>query len=37
MRDETIEAAYPVVKITLDFNGIKILCPTYDEEEEDNE
>lgn len=33
----TIEVAYPVVKITLACKGIKILCPTYDEEEEDNE
>lgn len=33
----TIEVAYPIVKITLDFNGMKILCPTYGEEEEDNE
>lgn len=33
----TIEVAYPIVKITLDFKGMKILCPTYGEEEEDNE
>lgn len=33
----TIEVEYPIVKITLDFKGIKILCPTYGEEEEDNE
>lgn len=29
----TIEVAYPIVKITLDFKGMKILCPVYGEEE----
>lgn len=33
----TIDVAYPLVKITLDFKGMKLLCPTYGEEEEDNE
>ena len=33
----TIEVTYLIVKITLDFKGMKILCPTYGEEEEDNE
>ena len=29
----TIDVAYPIVKITLDFKGMKILCPVYNEEE----
>mgnify|MGYP006324038479 FL=1 len=33
----TIEVAYPIVKITLDYKGMKILCPVYDEEEEEGE
>lgn len=33
----TIDVAYPNVKITLDFKGMKILCPTYGEEEEDDD
>lgn len=31
----TIEVAYPIVKITLDFKGMKILCPVYGEDDED--
>lgn len=33
----TIDVGYPNVKITLDYKAIKILCPEYGEEEEDNE
>ena len=32
-----IDIKYPLVFITLDYKGMKILCPTYGEEEEDNE
>lgn len=32
-----IDIKYPFVYITLDYKGMKILCPTYGEEEEDEE
>lgn len=31
----TIKVEYPLVYITLDYKGMKILCPTYDEEEDE--
>ena len=30
-----ISIEYPVVKIKLDYKALKILCPVYDEEEEE--
>lgn len=32
-----ISIEYPVVKIKLDYKALKILCPVYGEEEEDEE
>lgn len=32
-----VDIKYPFVYITLDYKGMKILCPTYGEEEEDEE
>lgn len=32
-----IDVEYPVVKITLDYRAIKILCPVYGEEEDEGE
>lgn len=32
-----ISIEYPVVKIKLDYKALKILCPVYGEEEEEEE
>ena len=31
----TIDVAYPIVKITLDYKGMEILCPVYEEDDEE--